>query len=125
MFSNPVYDFYLALCVFLILLVLCIYFYFPRKNEIKSIPGQIDDLRVIEGIGPKIEQLLNKNGIKSYETLGTMKPKDIKKILENAGPKFQMHDPSTWPKQAKLAAKGKWENLEDYKEFLIGGKDHI
>ena len=125
MFSNPVYDFYLALFVFLVLLGLCIYVYYPRRTEIKSIPGQTDDLRVIEGIGPKIEQLLNKNGIKSYATLGGMKSKDIKKILEDAGPKFQMHDPSTWPKQAKLAAKGKWENLEDYKEFLIGGKDHI
>jgi hypothetical protein len=33
-----------------------------------------------------------------------------------------MHNPGTWPKQAKLAADGKWEELETLQKQLKGGK---
>jgi len=48
----------------------------------------------------------------------------LKSILESAGARFKMHDPGTWGKQAELAAKGKWSDLEEYQDFLMGGKDH-
>lgn len=85
--------------------------------------GQVDDLTVIEGIGPKIAGLLNDDNIRSYKKLSGTSVSVLKDILENAGNRFKMHDPSTWPKQAGLASRGKWDELEEYQDFLMGGKD--
>jgi len=84
--------------------------------------NQKDDLTVVEGIGPKISELLNQAGIYSFQTLSETSPDVLKGILERAGNRFKMHDPSTWPKQSELAAKGKWDDLEEYQEFLMGGR---
>jgi predicted flap endonuclease-1-like 5' DNA nuclease len=84
--------------------------------------SQPDDLKVIEGIGPKIEELLNREGISSYSTLSETSPIRLSSILRNAGPRFQIQDPSTWPQQALLAKKGNWAELETLKTQLIGGK---
>jgi len=81
-----------------------------------------DDLTKIEGVGPKIAGLLHKGGITSFKALAGKKFMDIKNILMKAGPKYQMHDPGTWAKQAKLAADGKWKALEKLQDELSGGK---
>ena len=84
--------------------------------------GIRQDLKVIEGIGPKIEEILNKNGIINYSRLANMPPVRIAAILKGAGPRFQLHDPTTWPQQASLANEGKWEELEALKLKLISGR---
>jgi len=95
-----------------------------KEPEIKSVDAsQIDDLKVVEGIGPRIEELINKEGIFTYEQLANTSPIRISHILKNAGPRFQMHDPSTWPKQAELAKEGKWGELQALKDRLIAGKE--
>ena len=76
----------------------------------------------VEGIGPKIQSLLNKSGIKTYGELSAMSAKKIKLILSNAGNRFSIHDPKTWPKQAKLAAQGNWDKLMAWQDELSGGK---
>jgi predicted flap endonuclease-1-like 5' DNA nuclease len=81
-----------------------------------------DDLTKIEGIGKKIASLLAAENINTFKDLGKASAKKLKGILEAAGPKFQIHDPASWPKQAKLAAAGKWEELEALQKELIGGK---
>ena len=81
-----------------------------------------DDLKKIEGIGPKIAELLIQAGIKTFTDLSATKKTDLKNILEAAGNRYKMHDPSTWPKQAKLAAKGKWNKLATLQDELSGGK---
>ena len=81
-----------------------------------------DDLKIIEGIGPKIEEILNKHGIKTYLALAITSPVRISVILKTAGPRFQIQDPSTWPQQATLANEGKWEELEKIKVKLISGR---
>lgn len=81
-----------------------------------------DDLTKIEGIGPKIAQILNKEGINSFKGLSKSKISKLKAILDNAGPKFQMHDPSTWAEQAALAADGKWKRLKTLQDNLDGGR---
>ena len=43
-------------------------------------------------------------------------------ILDAAGPSFQIHDPGTWPAQARLADQGKWEELKQLQDELKGGK---
>lgn len=84
--------------------------------------GPRDDLKVIEGIGPKIEQLLFSKGITTYGQLAATSVQQLKDILSEAGPRYSLHDPGTWSAQALLAANGEWENLRAYQEFLHGGK---
>lgn len=81
-----------------------------------------DDLTVIEGIGPKIEEILNKEGIHTYEQLMETPVLRVASYLKKAGPRFQLHDPSSWPQQAAFARQQRWEELEKIKLKLISGK---
>ncbi|WP_290793681.1 glycoside hydrolase family 13 [Flavihumibacter sp. UBA7668] len=81
-----------------------------------------EDLTKIEGIGKKIAELLQTAGIAGFQDLSKATPKKLKTILDAAGSKFKVHDPATWPKQAKLAAAGKWEELKKLQKELKGGK---
>ncbi len=82
-----------------------------------------NDLTVVEGIGPKIAELFNQANITTWYELSKTSVEDCQKILDNAGERFAIHNPSTWPRQAKLAAKGKWQKLFDWQEELDGGKE--
>ncbi len=81
-----------------------------------------DDLTKIEGIGPKIAELLKAAGIVTFKDLSAAKAANVKSILDAAGKRFQMHDPSTWADQSKLAANGEWEKLAKLQDALKGGK---
>lgn len=98
----------------------------PAVKEVKAakkvLKETADDLTKIEGIGKKIAELLSAEQIVSFQDLGKSTPKKIRTILDAAGSKFQMHDPATWPKQAKLAAAGKWDELKKLQSELKGGK---
>ncbi len=83
---------------------------------------QSDDLVIIEGIGPKIAELLNAAGITTFAQLAAQKPAAIKSILEAAGKRYQMHEPATWPKQAALARDGKTAELTKLQGELKAGK---
>jgi len=83
---------------------------------------QAEDLKIVEGIGPKIEALLMKNGIRNYQELAAAPVDRLREILSQAGPQYALHDPGTWSAQALLAANGEWENLKAYQEFLDAGK---
>jgi predicted flap endonuclease-1-like 5' DNA nuclease len=93
------------------------------KIETKPAPAITkDDLTKVEGIGKKIEALLYKNKIYSYKQLSKTTVKNLKEILESGGTRYSMHNPLSWPKQAKLAAEAKWEDLELLQKHLKGGK---
>jgi len=94
----------------------------PKVKEAKADKKEADDLSEIEGIGKKIVELLVAEQIISFQDLAKSTPKKIKSILDAAGNKFKMHDPATWPKQAKLAAAGKWDELKKLQAELKGGK---
>ena len=81
-----------------------------------------DDLKVVEGIGPKIEELLNQSGIYTFAQLAATPSTRIKEILDAAGPRFQIHDPSTWSQQSALARDGKWEELKKWQDELNKGR---
>lgn len=81
-----------------------------------------DDLKKIEGIGPKIEGILNNADIKTFQQLSSTAPGKLKELLNAAGPRYQMHDPGSWPRQAKLAAEGRWDELETLQDQLQGGR---
>jgi len=81
-----------------------------------------DNLKRIEGVGPKIEKLMNEAGIRTWKELSKTKVSILKDILAAAGPRFKMHNPTTWAKQAKMAAKGDWDGLAKWQADLNGGK---
>lgn len=91
----------------------------PKKDK----GPKLDDLKIVEGVGPKIETLLKEGGINTWAELAAAPVERIKEILDAAGPRYQIHDPSSWPAQAKFAAEGKWDELKEYQEMLIGGRD--
>ena len=90
----------------------------PSGKKIKQ-----DDLKMVEGIGPKIEGLLNAGGIITWADLANAPVENVQKILDEAGPRYRMHSPTTWAKQAKLADQAKWQDLEDLQDRLIGGRE--
>ncbi len=84
--------------------------------------GDQDDFTVIEGIGPKINELIHAEGIHTYSELAATKVNSIQAILDKAGPSFTLADPETWSAQSDLAAKNEWEKLMKWQDELDGGK---
>ena len=87
------------------------------------IDEKLDDLKLVEGIGPKIEQILKEAGIRNLSELAEADEDNLRSLLAAAGDRFRMHDPGTWPAQARLAANGNWELLNEYQEQLKGGRE--
>ena len=81
-----------------------------------------NNLRTIEGIGPKIEGLLNTEGIFTFQQLADAPQATLTAILAAAGPRYKMHNPATWSQQAALAAAGKTAELAKLKAELKEGK---
>jgi predicted flap endonuclease-1-like 5' DNA nuclease len=79
-----------------------------------------DDLTEIEGIGPKVEGVLRKAGIITYEQLAGARSEALRGILRDEGLPFI--DPETWPEQAASAAAGDWEGLKALQEELSRGR---
>ena len=72
---------------------------------------QPTNLQIIEGIGPKLEQILKSNGINDWKGLSSKSTGELKVILEGFGGKLAMIDCSSWPKQAFLAMNRDWDKL--------------
>jgi len=80
-----------------------------------------DDLKIIEGIGPVMERVLNEAGIYTFAELAAHTPESLQKILDAAGV-ARITNPETWAEQAKLAAEGRWEELKALQAELKGGR---
>lgn len=79
-----------------------------------------DDLKRIEGIGPKIANLLKEAGITTFTHLANTEVSHLEQLLDEAD--LRLANPDTWPEQAKLAAAGDWEALATLQEDLKGGR---
>ena len=90
----------------------------PTKSKAAK-PAKPDDLKVIEGIGPKTAGALQSSGIKTYAQLSSASVEQIRAVLTENRIRA---NPTTWPEQAKLAASGKWEALEALQAKLKGGR---
>jgi len=84
--------------------------------------AKADDLTKVEGIGPAISKALAAAGILTFADLSAKSADDVKAILTEAGGRFKMHDPTTWPMQAGMAAKGEWDALKKWQDESDGGK---
>jgi predicted flap endonuclease-1-like 5' DNA nuclease len=93
----------------------------PFENT-SEVSIQADDLKRLEGIGPKIEELLNGAGIHTWKQLSLTSPEVLATILQRAGDRFRIHDPSSWPEQARLLAEGRIEEFENLTDTLTGGR---
>ncbi|WP_442784350.1 MULTISPECIES: 50S ribosomal protein L21 [unclassified Cocleimonas] len=87
----------------------------PKKSTAK------DDLTKIEGVGPKAAEALVAAGLVTFADVAKAKVPAIQTILDEADGKFGAMKPDTWPKQAKLAADGKWDELKTLQDELDGG----
>ena len=82
-----------------------------------------DDLKKIEGIGPKIASILVEAGYDTFAKLAKEDPNKIREILlEKGGKRYSIHNPDTLPEQAKLAAANKWDELRKWQDELNGGR---
>lgn len=81
-----------------------------------------NDLTVVEGIGPKISELFHNNNITTWKALSECTLLDCRAVLKSGGDRFKMHNPGTWPQQAKMAYEGRWADLLKWQDLLDGGK---
>ena len=92
---------------------------------VKSVFGKRikqDDLKIVEGIGPKIEGLFHNFDIKTWKALSEASVKKCQEVLDSGGERYRMHDPKSWPRQAKMAYKGEWKKLAKWQDEHKGGK---
>jgi len=82
-----------------------------------------DDLKMIEGVGPRIEKMLNDDMIFTYADLAAATGDRLRGLLRRGGNRFKMHNPKSWPDQAKLAAEGRWDELDEFQDTLLGGRE--
>ena len=93
-----------------------------KEDEISESKADADDLTKVEGIGPKISEILQEKGIATFAILAETKVEKLTEILSDAGSRYKSHDPQTWPQQAKLAADGNWDELKKLQDELDGGR---
>jgi predicted flap endonuclease-1-like 5' DNA nuclease len=84
----------------------------PQKPD-----NRADDLTLLEGVGPKIAAALNAAGIKTYAQLAALTPEALERTVKTAGVRMVGHADS-WPRQARLAAEGKLDELRAYQQTL-------
>ena len=82
-----------------------------------------DGPQQVEGIGPKIQEVLQAAGINTHADLAAKSADEVKEILAPEGGVIASRDTSTWPAQAQMAADGEWEKLRAWQDELDGGKE--
>ena len=83
----------------------------PEETQVADDAAQAnDDLKIIEGIGPKIESILKNAGIMTFRQLAGTSVENLFQILRAAN--LRLADPGTWPEQARLAANENWDFLK-------------
>ena len=95
----------------------------PAEKTTKQDAAKADDLKIIEGIGPKIAEVLNAAGINSFAELAATPAEKIKEMLDASEGSFNAADTTTWPEQAQLAADGKMDELKELQDRLMGGRE--
>ncbi len=98
----------------------------PDLGEAARVLGQpvrLNDFTLVEGIGPAIAHLLVNRGVTTWWSLANADLSLLRSMLSEAGPKYQVHDPTSWPQQARLLANGDWETFQRLADALRNGYD--
>ena len=93
------------------------------KPAAKKKTAKGDDLKLIEGIGPKAAEAFVAAGIKTFADMAAATPEKLKEILDASEGSFAGMDTTTWPEQAQLAADGKMDELKELQDKLKGGRE--
>ncbi len=93
------------------------------KPAAKKKAAKGDDLKLIEGIGPKASEALIAGGITTFADMAAASPEKLKEILDASEGAFAGMDTTTWPEQAQLAADGKMDELKELQDKLKGGRE--
>jgi predicted flap endonuclease-1-like 5' DNA nuclease len=83
------------------------------KSKAAPLANGSDDLTQISGIGPRMEMLLNAEGVTTYAALRQASAEDLRTIVARGGALPPSSLP-TWPTQAAFAIKGDWNGLTAY-----------
>ncbi|MBT8301566.1 MAG: 30S ribosomal protein S2 [Maribacter sp.] len=94
----------------------------PPKAK-KASASKKDDLTKIEGIGPKAAEALVNAGMETYAKLAKAKADKIKEVLTEASSRLAHLDPTSWPKQSKMAVDDKWDELKEWQDNTKGGDE--
>ncbi|WP_417855794.1 50S ribosomal protein L21 [Xanthomarina gelatinilytica] len=92
-----------------------------KKASSKKSAAKADDLKKIEGAGPKAAEALINAGYETFAKIAKATPEELSAVLTEASSRLAHLVTDTWPKQAKLAADGKWDELKALQEKLDGG----
>lgn len=90
-------------------------------EDARAAPASPDDLKVLEGVGPKVETVLQAAGIRTYAKLAGTAVEKLQAVLDEAG--YQYMNPGSWPKQAGLADAGDWDALKKLQDELNAGRE--
>ena len=91
------------------------------KKEAKETKSKADDLTKIEGVGPKAAEAMVAAGIDTYANVAKADADKIKEVLTESSSRMAHLDPTSWPKQAQMAADGKWDELQEWQDKAKGG----
>ncbi len=75
-------------------------------------------LTSISGIGPKTRDVLHSAGISTLDNIEAAGASALKAILERAGQRFALIDPTSWPDQARLIKAGDADGLKLLQDSL-------
>lgn len=90
------------------------------QGEMKtSLTEESQNLKLIEGIGPRSASALAAAGVQTFAKLAALTPDEIQAILRKSG--VRIPSTGTWPEQAALAAASNWEALKKLQGSLKGG----
>ncbi|MAT06976.1 MAG: hypothetical protein CL424_18235 [Acidimicrobiaceae bacterium] len=92
-------------------------------EAILECPVERDDLKLIVGIGPNVEDLCHGIGIRTWDDLAATEVSLLQTMLTDAGARFKTLDPSTWPSQAGLLARHDWQGFKALCDELAAPSD--
>lgn len=97
---------------------------FDHKAASEALGKKIkqDDLTVIEGIGPKIQGLFINFQIHTWKELSEASVEKCQEVLDSGGDRYKIHDPASWPMQARMAYEGRWKELARWQKEHNHGK---
>lgn len=94
-----------------------------RAEAVLGTPVTIDDLKVIVGIGPTVEELCHGIGIRTWADLAATEVSLLQTMLNDAGARSKTNDPTMWPRQAELLAARDWESFAALRDELTAPSD--
>ncbi len=90
-----------------------------KEEVVAKAEAKADDLTKIEGVGPKIAETLAAAGLATFADVAASTAEKIAEIIAEVR---GSHTPDAWPKQAGMAAEGKWDELKKWQDEMNGGK---